>query len=138
KRYGVAVDVPRLNLWEPAVEGERAEDLNNRFGGQWGLPFDSPAWATFQGVTVLAKAARLADSIAAEAVLEALLEVDAGALGGKTEGQFVSATTHELPQEVYAVAVNADNEWGIRLSAQIDAGVLLREIWPAGQQAGCE
>lgn len=138
KRYGVALDVPRLNLWEPALEGERAEDLNTRFGGQWGLPLDSPAWATFQGVSVLAEAARLADSIAAEAVLEALLEVDAGALGGKTEGQFFSATTHELPQEVYAVAVNADNQWGIRLSAQIDAGTLLREIWPALQEAGCE
>ena len=57
--------------------------------------------------------------------MNALFEVDAGALGGKGSGLFFSKSNHELPQPLYVVEVNLENEWGIRLSRQIAAGMLM-------------
>ena len=140
KKYGAGMEVPRLQLWDPTLESGRAAEINEQFVGQWGLPFDAPAWAAFEAVTVLTAAARAADSTAAEPLTDAMYGVDAGALGGKEPGLFFSDVNRELSQELYLVEVNAENEWGIRPSRQLGAGALL-EIWSPGEAVhdyGCQ
>lgn len=132
RRYGVALDVPRLQLWEATLDSERAADLNERYAGQWGVPMDPIAWAAIEGVLVLTEAARLADSNDAEALMSALYEVDAGAIGGKEAGQHFSPDTRELPQQLYVVGQNMDNTWGIRLSQQINVATLLDTVTTDG------
>lgn len=133
--YGVGGDIPRIQLWEPTLATPGAAGLNEEFAGQWGQPFDAPAWATFEAVTVLVAAAREAGSSAPADLLAALPAVDAGVAGGKAAGQHFSADGHELSQELYAVGTNADNRWGMRLSRRLDAGTLL-EVLPAPVPGG--
>lgn len=140
KKYGAGVGVPRLQLWDPTLDSERAARINEQFVGQWGLPFDAPAWAAFEAVTVLTAATRTADSIEPELLAGALFDVDAGELGGKESGLFFNEVNRELNQELYLVEVNAENEWGIRPSRQLGAGTLL-QTWSPGESVndyGCQ
>lgn len=130
RRYDVALEVPRLQLWEATLDSERAADLNDRFAGQWGVPMDPAAWAALEGVLILTEAARLVDSTEPAAILEAIYDVDAGAIGGKEPGQYFSRATRELPQQLYIVGQNMDNTWGIRLSQQINVATLLDTVTP--------
>lgn len=123
-RYGVGRDVPRIQLWEPTL-GAAAADMNERFAARWGQPFDAPAWAAYEAVAVLTAAARLADSTDGAALSAALLEVDAGSLGGKAGDVAFRRTDHELRQPLYEVAINPNAQWGTTLSQRLAAGRLV-------------
>ena len=129
KRYSVGMDIPRIQLWEPTLDTPGAADLNEEYAGQWGQPFDAPAWAGYEAVTILTAAAREAGASDADSLLGTLQEVDAGAAGGKEPGQHFGAD-HELVQELYSVGINPEGSWGLRLSRQMGAGTLL-DVLPA-------
>lgn len=123
-RYGAGTKVARIQLWEPTLASASAADLNARFSARWGQPFDAPAWATFEGVSVLAQAARLAGSAAPADLLSALTAVDAGSMGGKEGDVAFRAGDHELRQPLYVVNVNENAAWGTLLSLRLAAGRL--------------
>ncbi len=123
-RYGAGRDVQRIQLWEPTLGAPAAAAMNERFASRWGQPFDAPAWAAYEAVAVLTDAARRADSSDGAALAAALLEVDAGDLGGKTGDVAFRQADHELRQPMYVVSINANAQWGTTLTQRLAAGRL--------------
>lgn len=135
-RYGAGRDVPRIQLWEPTL-GSAAADMNERFAARWGQPFDAPAWAAYEAVAVLTAAARLANSADGAALAAALLEVDAGSLGGKAGDVAFRSSDHELRQPMYVVSVDRNAQWGTTLSQRLAAGRLVGTL-PEGSLGAVE
>lgn len=130
-RYGSGTAIERLELWDPTISTGAAADLNSRFSSRWGQPFDSPAWAAYQGVSVLVAASRAGTTKSGAALHSALLEVDAGATGAKGRNVGFRASDHELRQPLYVVRVNQTATWGVQLSQRLAAGTLITAL-PSG------
>lgn len=140
-RYGVGIDVPRLALWDPTLTEDGAAALNERFASRWGRPFDPPAWAAYAGVTLLAEAARAADTLDGHALASALLRLEDSRALGKGTGVAFNASDHELRQPLYAVRINPDAPWGPQLYQQLAVGTVegaLPNVLPSADEGeGC-
>lgn len=128
-RYGVGVDVPRLMLWEAAIDEGVGGDLNRLFMARFGQPFDALGWATWRAVRLLADTAA---RVGAEAgALNAAL-----AAGSNESGPFGADSfgpDHELDQALWLARPEQDAVWGVTVSQRLGTATLLGQA-PRGPQ----
>lgn len=114
-------DLPRVSLWEPT--DPLAEDLNSRFMGRTGRPFDPAAWAGFAALSI-AHDALSADIDDPVQVLASATEFEVGKLGPA----WFDPETRVLQQDLYVVNIASDVDWSMSALDQLELARLLHTV----------
>lgn len=113
--------LPRVTAWEPSAP--EAEELNSRFMGRTGRPFDPAAWAGFAALSI-AHDALSADHTNPLVFLTAGTDFDLG----KDASSWFNPETRVLQQDLYLVNIDADIGWSLSALDQLELGRLLQTV----------
>lgn len=117
---------PRVSLWEAARESAGASELSRRFRERWGVAMDSPAWAAYAAVRLLAAAYQRTRSAESGAVASELIASSRDIDIFKGATSYFRESDHQLQQPLYLVEPDP--------GARDPSGVLLRiEELPSGR-----
>ncbi|MEX2536537.1 MAG: ABC transporter substrate-binding protein, partial [Trueperaceae bacterium] len=97
----------RVALWDALLQGDGAEELNDRFLRRWGAPMEPSAWAAYESVKILVDASSGPDNSRAEGLAAVLSSPTATfELAKGAEASFRSSD-HQLRQPLYLLRLNA-------------------------------
>jgi ABC-type branched-subunit amino acid transport system substrate-binding protein len=106
----------RAMLWEGGIDDGDAGDLNRLFRGRWGRVMDPSAWAAYQAVGILYRAAIEAGTVSGSKLVSYLESPRVSFEIGKETAASFGATDHQLHQSLYMIEIQTEANTAVELA----------------------
>lgn len=114
-------------LWEPTLGGPAAA-VNERFGAQFGVPMDGPAWAVYASVHILLQAAVRARSVEGSQLAAYIARPGVAFDVAKRVAATFGTSDRQLQQPLYLVRGRPGAVLGVKLSERLALAELVAEL----------